>query len=292
MKELIRWLMSVEQLAYDFYNMIYQGDIEQDKLRDFVKNLADDEKWHLKLMEKALNYIDDNDLNLKPQIVVDDQTKERLIAPIKGYMQEFTDSIPDSDRLLECIVKAEFSEWNDIFLYVINTLKEYDSQFQYIASKLENHKNYILDFLKEMNLSDKDFVAFGRFPNVWNIKILIVEDSEPIRELLVAIFADDYLVTTAVDGAEGLNLLTENYFDVIISDIDMPNLDGIKMIRDIISKKPEIMSNMLVHSGFITAANQQFLNENNIVSIKKPADISQIIANVEAILTANNRYEN
>ena len=42
-----------------------------------------------------------------------------------------------------------------------------------------------------------------------------------------------YEVITAVNGADGLNKLKTTHFDVIISDIDMPRMNGIEMVREI-----------------------------------------------------------
>lgn len=73
-----------------------------------------------------------------------------------------------------------------------------------------------------------------------DLNILFVEDDIEFRkeftELLLDIFPN---VITAVDGADGLNKYKEfykennKYFDLIISDIKMPNLDGIELVSEI-----------------------------------------------------------
>lgn len=73
-----------------------------------------------------------------------------------------------------------------------------------------------------------------------NLNILFVEDDTDFRkefsELLQDIFPK---VTTAIDGLDGLNKYkefyenTNNYYDLIISDIKMPNLDGVELIDSI-----------------------------------------------------------
>ncbi len=66
------------------------------------------------------------------------------------------------------------------------------------------------------------------------LKLLYVEDDAIARnstlELLENFFTD---ITVAVDGQDGLNKFKENDFDLIISDINMPKLDGIEMIKEI-----------------------------------------------------------
>lgn len=67
-----------------------------------------------------------------------------------------------------------------------------------------------------------------------DIKILFVEDKELTREtfknLLEKIFSN---VETASDGIEGLNRYKEKRYDIVITDIDMPNMDGLEMSKKI-----------------------------------------------------------
>ena len=63
-------------------------------------------------------------------------------------------------------------------------------------------------------------------------KILIVEDNPDMRELLaVALKMEGHTVYTADDGREGLKLVHADCPDLILSDITMPNLDGVEMVR-------------------------------------------------------------
>jgi len=82
------------------------------------------------------------------------------------------------------------------------------------------------------------------------LKVLYVEDCEEVREstlLLLENFFDNIVV--GVDGAEGLELyknqfFNENrYFDIVINDIQMPNLNGIEMVKAIyeINKEQKII---------------------------------------------------
>ena len=70
------------------------------------------------------------------------------------------------------------------------------------------------------------------------LKILYVEDNEEARRstlYLLEEFFDDIVV--AIDGQDGLDKFNQNSFDLIISDINMPKLNGIEMTREILAKK-------------------------------------------------------
>ena len=61
--------------------------------------------------------------------------------------------------------------------------------------------------------------------------ILVVEDSVTVREVERHVLESaGYEVVTAVDGKDGLNQAKRSHFDLIITDIDMPRMDGIEMI--------------------------------------------------------------
>jgi two-component system, chemotaxis family, sensor histidine kinase and response regulator WspE len=64
--------------------------------------------------------------------------------------------------------------------------------------------------------------------------VLVVEDSQTVREV-VRHFLESagYRVTTAVNGMDGLNKLKAGAVDIVISDIDMPRMNGIEMVRQI-----------------------------------------------------------
>ena len=61
--------------------------------------------------------------------------------------------------------------------------------------------------------------------------ILVVEDNEELRRFIVNILQPNYQVMQATDGADGLKRIKEEMPDLVISDIMMPNMDGIELIE-------------------------------------------------------------
>lgn len=62
--------------------------------------------------------------------------------------------------------------------------------------------------------------------------ILTVDDSASIRMTTrIALTNAGYNVTEAVDGADGLQKMKSGSFDLIVTDLNMPNMDGLTMIR-------------------------------------------------------------
>ena len=110
----------------------------------------------------------------------------------------------------------------DIF-YIIDNLK---STLNYEMKKNDIYENEILKLPKEnFNISRK------------NYRILLVEDSSFFRNYIKSILEEvGYIVETAYDGSnalEFLNRIPKNYISLILSDIEMPIIDGIEMAKKI-----------------------------------------------------------
>jgi DNA-binding response OmpR family regulator/two-component sensor histidine kinase len=64
-----------------------------------------------------------------------------------------------------------------------------------------------------------------------HIKILIIDDNTEILDYIHSIFAEDYKIVTAKDGEEGLKKVKEHQPDIVITDLMMPNMDGMAFCR-------------------------------------------------------------
>jgi len=65
-------------------------------------------------------------------------------------------------------------------------------------------------------------------------RILVVEDSLTVRQVERKLLENDgYEVMVAVDGMDGWNALQGDRFDLVVSDVDMPRMNGIELVRRI-----------------------------------------------------------
>lgn len=65
------------------------------------------------------------------------------------------------------------------------------------------------------------------------VKLLVVEDNDDIRQYIADSFEDDYRILQATNGEEGLSLALEQMPDIIVSDIMMPRMNGIELTRQL-----------------------------------------------------------
>ena len=78
-------------------------------------------------------------------------------------------------------------------------------------------------------------------PVVGSAKCLVVDDERPIRELLARRLADEgYSVSTAASGEDALALASDDRFDLLLTDIVMPGMDGLELAARLTDLQPDI----------------------------------------------------
>jgi two-component system, chemotaxis family, sensor histidine kinase and response regulator WspE len=98
--------------------------------------------------------------------------------------------------------------------------------------------------VEDMLRSVEKFVAAGRVTKVERSasaavqrtrrRVLVVDDSLTVRELERKLLDQaGYEVEVAVDGMDGWNAVRAGKFDLVVTDIDMPRMDGIELVRSI-----------------------------------------------------------
>lgn len=117
-------------------------------------------------------------------------------------------------------------------------------------------------------------------------KILIIEDEAPIRRVLTKILSeenDTYLVQEAEDGLQGIELVKNEDFDLILCDIKMPKMDGVEVLEAIKKIKPEIPMVMISgHGDLETAIKTMRLGAFDYIS--KPPDLNRLLNTVRNAL--------
>jgi CheY-like chemotaxis protein len=117
--------------------------------------------------------------------------------------------------------------------------------------------------------------------------ILIVDDTEEIRDLMVTLFSDEARVSTAVDGAEALTMVDHTNYDLIISDVDMPNLNGIDFYMHAVKKNNSIKNKFMFFTGSIDKQMREFIRESHIFYLPKPSPLHEIKLKANIILNNN-----
>jgi signal transduction histidine kinase len=116
-------------------------------------------------------------------------------------------------------------------------------------------------------------------------KILIVDDEAEIREILADILREaQHRVAAVSSGREALERMASERYDVILTDIRMPDLDGRTLYREIERRWPEQAARVVFVTGdSLAAALHEFASEHGRPVIEKPfvpKDVRRIVAEI------------
>lgn len=119
-------------------------------------------------------------------------------------------------------------------------------------------------------------------------RILVVDDEESIREFLeIMLKKEGYEVTTAEDGARAKEILTKKSFDMVISDMQMPNVTGIELLRHVRESYPDLVFMMITAFGTTeTAVEAMKLGAYDYLT--KPFKIDEVRLNIANALRSKN----
>ena len=117
-------------------------------------------------------------------------------------------------------------------------------------------------------------------------KILVIEDEAAIRRVLIKILSEEseeYKVSEAEDGVQGIDILKKEDFDLVLCDIKMPKMDGVEVLEAAKKEKPEIPFIMISgHGDLDTAVNTMRLGAFDYIS--KPPDLNRLLTTVRNAL--------
>jgi CheY-like chemotaxis protein len=114
-------------------------------------------------------------------------------------------------------------------------------------------------------------------------RILVVEDNAALRSDLTAILElEGYNVSAAKDGRDALTRLTLGLVDVIISDLEMPNMKG-DMLRELLRSHPSTLRLPFI---MISSGPPPSIDGDIAYAVmKKPIVINELISNIEKLMT-------
>src|SRR5919198_1471909 len=86
-------------------------------------------------------------------------------------------------------------------------------------------------------------------------RVLVVDDEQSLRKVLAATLQrEGYEVTVCEDGEEALSSLERDGADVVVTDLVMPRMDGLSLLRKVVSRHPDVPVIVITAHGRIDSA--------------------------------------
>ena len=109
--------------------------------------------------------------------------------------------------------------------------------------------------------------------------ILVVDDEEIIRNFLSEVLGDKYDVSLASDGDEAIEQIRKRKFDLIITDLKMPRVQGEEVVK--FAQQQDPTSKVIVISGFSSLYTvSQSINNGACAFLSKPFSIKELMETV------------
>jgi CheY-like chemotaxis protein len=117
-------------------------------------------------------------------------------------------------------------------------------------------------------------------------RILVVDDDADVRELIeLALAGEGHEVDSVDNGAAALKQLAQQAYDLIVCDLQMPDVDG-RAIYRVIARRPSPRPAFLFVTGYADAGPyEEFLNAAQEPVVSKPFDINVLRGLVRRILS-------
>jgi len=125
------------------------------------------------------------------------------------------------------------------------------------------------------------------------ISVLVVDDEKGICETLGDICREEgYIVETALDGKGGINAVKNRNFNVVLLDIRLPDMSGIKVLEEIKKISPE--TEVIMITAYASLQNSvEALNKGAYAYIMKPFDMNEVLGSIKKVVEKQQLfYEN
>ena len=109
------------------------------------------------------------------------------------------------------------------------------------------------------------------------IRLLIVDDdAEALRNMAITLSLEGYFVMTASSGVSASVLLSEHQYDIVITDLRMPIMDGHEIVRRTRAAHPD--TSIIVTSSYLDEDTRAWMAREKIIGLEKPYNVHQLSA--------------
>lgn len=122
-------------------------------------------------------------------------------------------------------------------------------------------------------------------------KILVIDDEESMRNFMeIMLSKEGYAVETAGSGKKGLGLIKETDYDLVIADLNMPEMDGIEVLREV--KKSKLDQDLMVMTAYASVDTAiEAMKQGAVDYITKPFKVDEIKIAIEKCINSRRLKE-
>ena len=142
----------------------------------------------------------------------------------------------------------------------------------------------------EIVTEDNNVVKLDLARKPW---VMVVDDEYEISELLIEVFSQKFHTLKALNGREALEKLRRQKVDLIISDLKMPEMNGMELYERLLVEFPEYEKKVVFTTGIVSDIETiNFLRKYNLPYLKKPFKMKELFEVVNSVLEGQEKKTN
>jgi CheY-like chemotaxis protein len=275
MLSIVSWLEEIEGCAAELYTVAARYFEADQAFSAFLQQLAEEEQWHRRLIGSQLPDRE-HDPAEAALFTLDEETRAKISGLFTDGLARLAVGEMSREAMLETIAVAEFSEWNDIFLYALHLLQGNSREYQTVSAEIERHKEEIARFLAAEPDGRRFLETVQQLPTLAGKRILIIENQPALAKLLRSIVATVGEVHLVESGPEGLARIEKEDFDVVIANINLPAMSSLEFYTRVIARNPEMKERFVFFAGAALKDNPKASATGEATLLTVPAMISHL----------------
>jgi CheY-like chemotaxis protein len=276
LEQFIEEAIQLELNAAEIYS-IFSKAIPEDA--NFWATLAWEEKNHaavLKTGKDVLMPIDQFPGEILPNVI---QTLVDTNLWLNSLKEKFSELKPDRETAFAIAIKIESSAGEQHFQRVMDSPSDSNmiKTLQDLCEDDIHHLSRIREYMK--GGSELEEISGNKIK-----KILIVMNDDSVAKLLKTVLESEGHIDIAGNGRAGLQKVKDQDYDLIVSAIEMPIIDGIKFYNEAKGLYPDLHKRFLFFTGAPSSEQVSFFQDQDLRYLTKPATINEIRAAALSIL--------
>jgi two-component system, NtrC family, sensor kinase len=110
-------------------------------------------------------------------------------------------------------------------------------------------------------------------------RVLVLEDEVNVQQVICRVLQrNGYTVDRAINGIQGLKLISKENYDLILCDIRVPQMSGPDFYKAAITKNPQLARKFIFMSGdTVSHTTREFLDQSKVEFLAKPFDLNKLV---------------
>jgi CheY-like chemotaxis protein len=282
LQQLTAGLEEFGQASEAFYQLVAEVFADDFVIVAFAQEQLCDESWFRKVAAQAAEALA-GELPISFPLTVD-PTRFACEMAAPAARRVALGAGADRAALASALIDTELAEWNMVYTLLFTVLRERRGPFHQTVVRLQQHLHRTELFLETLPLTAEQRRRIKEIPTIWRERILVVDDDPTVRMFLETVLQEEGSVDSAQDGWSGLQKVRENYYALIVSDIQMPGMDGLSFYREASRQFEGIGSRFLFFSGAVEGETADFLRSQELAYLNKPTRLDAIQQQAQRIL--------